>query len=166
MPLFQEVVKDVWRQRNAQHEAQRAEELRLKEKLEAKRQRLVDLLVEGALQKPEYVDQIEKVGTAFKVLGNESENVADSMEELDILLQFAEWLLLRVAGTWNAADLGNKLRLQRVLFPDGLTVSSEAFGTAKHPLFFDTYSMNTHANLVWRPQGDSNPRYRRERAMS
>jgi site-specific DNA recombinase len=157
IPLFQDVVKDVWRQRNAQQEAQRAEKLRLREKLESRRQRLVDLLVEGALRKPEYDDQIEKVGTQLKALGSELENSADSIEELDILLQFADWLLQRVAGIWNAAELGNKQRLQHVLFPDGLTVSSKAFGTPKHPLFFDTYSMDAHANYGLASPGGFEP---------
>jgi hypothetical protein len=146
MPLFQEIVRSVWHEQNAHQLRQRAEKLRLRDKLEAKRQRLVDLLVEGQLQKPDYDDQIKKVGTAISALGIDVQVSTESDEELDTLLQFAEWLLLRVAGIWNAAEPENKRRLQHVLFPNGLTVSSEAFGTAKHPLFFDTYGVDGHSN--------------------
>jgi hypothetical protein len=61
--------------------------------------------------------------------------------DLERLLEFSEGLLQRVPGIWNAAELPNKLRLQQALFPNGLTVSADGFGTAQDPFFFKSSTL-------------------------
>jgi hypothetical protein len=57
-------------------------------------------------------------------------------QEVDCLLEFADWLLQRVAGIWNSASAENKRRIQGVLFPEELTVAKEGSGTTSTPIFF------------------------------
>jgi hypothetical protein len=83
-----------------------------------------------------------------------------------VLLDFATWMLNNAAMVWNAASYRNQLRIQEALLPDGLMVSPEGFGTPEVPLFSFTYDRNKTKKMIWRPQGDSNPCYRRERAVS
>jgi hypothetical protein len=166
MNLFSGIVKDVWKQRTAHRERAKHAKQVAKSKVEATKQRLVDLLVAGSIEQAVYADQMKKVGTTLDSLQTGDEQESATATELHNPLEFGEWLLGRVAAIWTSAELLNKVRLQRVLFPDGLKVSSSGFGTAQHPLFFGSYLESAPEGVNWRPQGDSNPRYRRERAMS
>ena len=59
-------------------------------------------------------------------------------DELDVegVLAFAEHLLLNVARMWADASLDQKQRLQRVVFPRGVTYGDAVFGTAELSLVF------------------------------
>jgi site-specific DNA recombinase len=164
--LFQNVLKDVWQERHTKQERAHKANLKARAALEEKQQRLIDLLVSSAISERVYQEQVEKVGTALAALKEEDNDEGVTEQELTHLLGFAEWLLMRVAGIWNAAEQSNKQRLQRAIFPDGLLATKKGFGTSQHPLFFYSSRLLTLEASVWRPQGDSNPRYRRERAMS
>jgi hypothetical protein len=51
-------------------------------------------------------------------------------------LDFAGRLLERPQQLWLKSSLEQKQRLQRVFFPDGVTFTSEGFGTATSNSFF------------------------------
>ncbi len=138
MRLFHAVVKHVWEQKHAQRIAAEAQASNARKVLEAKRQRLLDLYVDGKLSDDEYQKQTLTVGTALDQLQTQTTTGSTTNDELEHLLEFADWMLERIAGIWNAASLGNKLRLQTALFPKGLTVSKEGFGTAQVPYFLGT----------------------------
>ena len=83
---------------------------------------------------------MQKVGTALKDLETQLPDVQASGEELEHLIEFADWMLQRVAGIWDSAALPNKLRIQTAFFPEGLTVTHDGFGTVQGPLFFAQYA--------------------------
>ena len=153
MPLFNEIVKDVWHQKHANHEALIARATETIISLETREQKLIDLFVEGHIDKETYDSQRKKVGTALETARNQQSEVLMSAAQLNDLLDFAEWMLQRVAGIWESATLANQLRLQEALFSEGLRVSQEGFGTPLRPLFFLQF---LRRNQKWRPQGDSN----------
>ena len=136
--LFHAVVKDVWRQKHAQRIAAEAQAGKTRKALEEKKQRALNLYVDGKISDDDYQKQASAVGTALNQLGPQLTAGEISDDELERLLEFADWMLERVAGIWNAASLPNKLRLQTALFPKGLKVSKEGFGTAKVPYFLST----------------------------
>jgi len=105
-------------------------------------------------------------GTELNSLGGGPSSSNTTSRQLDDLVEFAERLLSRVTGIWNADTLGEKLRLQAILFPKGLEVSQEGFGTADLPYFLTASEHGLEVSEEWRPQWDSNPCYRRERAVS
>jgi hypothetical protein len=51
------------------------------------------------------------------------------LAEIELLLDFADWMLANSASVWAGASFENKLRIQRALFANGLPVSKEGFGT-------------------------------------
>ena len=101
--------------------------------------------------------QAELVGTAIKDLENQTLPVSVTEAELASLVEFAEWMMLRVAGIWNSATISNKLRLQRTLFPNGLEVSNEGFGTASEPLFFAGWDAEVEAKTSLASPGGFEP---------
>ena len=137
LPLFREVVRDVWRQKHADQEALAARLEKDITLLEAKDQRLVDLFINEQIDKATYDDQRGKVGTILNNVRRQKSETLVSPEQVDCLLDFADWMLARAAGIWNGASLPNKLRIQGAFFPQGLTVTKEGFGTPLRPLFFN-----------------------------
>src|SRR5450759_5685471 len=45
------------------------------------------------------------------------------------LLSFAEWFLENASVVWMSAESDKKRRIQEAIFPSGVTVTTEGFGT-------------------------------------
>jgi hypothetical protein len=54
------------------------------------------------------------------------------LERLDVegVLAFAEYVLTRAAALWSNASLEDRRALQRAIFPDRISWTTEGFGTA------------------------------------
>src|SRR4051812_49448960 len=75
------------------------------------------------------------VGTALSEAREAGDNALPNSQQLEYFLEFAEWVLDRVAGVRNAAPLTLKHRLQSALFPDGIMAAQDGFGTGLRPIF-------------------------------
>ena len=102
-------------------------------------QRVIDAVVDGRIDKPTYDGQMAKVGTELNVAQSQLAETLISEEELESLFGFAAWLLERVAGIWNSASPENKRRIQKALFPEGLTITKDGFRTTLRHLFFKQF---------------------------
>ena len=118
----------------------------MKATLTEEKQRLIKLLAQGTIGKDDFETAMTAVGTELTQVESAIPNAGVAEQDLSNLLAFAEWLLERVAGVWNSATGPNKQRLQEALFPGGLTVSKDGFGTAQDPLFFTGYLDVQQAN--------------------
>jgi site-specific DNA recombinase len=139
IPLFRATVMNVWQEKNANQEQSNVLSDQRKTELEDRRKRIIDAMLDGRLDQKMYDDQMVRVGTALEAIHNGAEKTIIAKEELVTLLEFAEWMLERVAGIWNSAAIENKKRIQAALFPDGLTVTPTGFGTASNPSFFTEF---------------------------
>ncbi len=136
MPLFHAIVADVWKQKQADHEQQATLVQNRISAIDARKQKLIDAVVEKLIAKDVYDSQMEIVGTELAAAQSQlSETVIDA-QKLECLLEFADWLLERVAGVWNSASPENKRRIQAALFQGGLTITKEGFGTTPLSIFF------------------------------
>src|SRR5262249_4572547 len=136
MPLFRATVMNVWQEKSANQEQLKALSDQRRVELEEKRQRIIDARLDGSFDQKTYCDQMLRVGTALEAIPSGAEKALIAKEELATLLEFAEWMLDRVAGIWNSAAIENKKRIQAAFFPDGLTVTLSGFGTAPKSSFF------------------------------
>lgn len=116
MALFEETLIDVWHQKHAEREEMIARLQDEKSKLEQRKQRLLDLMVDGTLTAPEYEKQVKRVGTTLTALEKQVPDELASAQEIQCLVEFAEWMLNRVAGIWQSASLANKQRIQNAFF--------------------------------------------------
>jgi len=80
-------------------------------------------------------EEMRTVGTTLQTIQAEVSEQLPKIQQVECLLDFAEWILDRIAGLWNVAPLHTKLRIQRALFPDGITVTPQGFGTTPTPVF-------------------------------
>jgi len=136
--LFREIVLDVW------HDSQREivnTRRRLQDHLDTlhgKKDRVVEAflhqrLIDQATYQRQVVKLDEEIASA-EVAVHEAH-----VDELDVegVLGFAEHLLSDPARMWCEASLDQKQRLQKVLFPQGVTYSPDGvFGTAETSVIF------------------------------
>jgi len=87
------------------------------------------------ITKEVYDDQMQTVGTQLKAAGLIEGEAVLELAELELLLDFADWMLENAAGVWASASWENKLKIQQAFFPGGLQVSSEGFGTLNSLVF-------------------------------
>lgn len=122
LALFRAIVMDVWRQN---HEDTRDARQRLQRRLEevqARKDRVVDaFLHERVIDRATYEQQAAKLDlelTMAEVAVHEAR-----LEEIDIegVLGFAEHVLEQPARLWSESSLDQRQRLQKVLFPHGVT---------------------------------------------
>ena len=137
--LFREIVRRVWSQKGTEREQLRAHSQRRLSDLENRKRKLLDALLDGRIPQTVYEDEMRSVGTALNEALEAGDNVLPNSQQLEHLLEFAEWVLDRLAGLWNAAPLTLKHRLQSALFPDGITVAQEGFGTGLRPIFCSAF---------------------------
>jgi site-specific DNA recombinase len=129
--LFREVVLEVWRDRHAEAaEARKRLDARLTELRQRKDQLDETFIFRRAIDRPTYERQRDKLAedTALAEMAVNDARI----DELDIegVLAFADHLLLNVARMWAEASPDQKQRLQRTLFPRGVTYGTDGFGTA------------------------------------
>ena len=87
-------------------------------------------IFDGKISKETYERQGDKLSEEIALV--EMALHQAKIEELDIdaVLGFAEHVLQDAARLWVSAELNVKQRLQRVLFPEGVTLMAERFGTS------------------------------------
>ena len=128
--LFREVVLDEWR---AQHAGAVAEHERLQGevvKLEGQKQRLLDLLLDGTIEKATYAERCEQLRIDIAVRRSEANGANLDSMDLGAVLDFAEHLVGNARKMWVQAGLDERQRLQAILFPEGLRHDGDAFGNA------------------------------------
>lgn len=139
MRLFREILERVWKQKMAGKDKLRAEAERRLSELQTRKRKLLDAMLDGRIEQSVYEEEMRAVGTATQTVHAEVAEQVPRIEQLKSLLDFAEWILDRIAGLWNAAPLHMKLRIQAALFPDGITVTPKGFGTTSTPIFCNRF---------------------------
>ena len=129
--LFSAVVLDVWRKREASARADRERDEAQVAALRAKLDRLAELLADGVLDAADYQRQRDRLRERIAVAETSREVATEEHLDVDAVLSFAEHVLTNAARLWEHASPEHKVRLQRVLFPEGLAwEASGKFETA------------------------------------
>ena len=126
--LFTEIVLDVWKEKQAQNLLLTAS---LKQRIEDLNG-CKDQLEEAFL----YERQRDKLNE--KIVLAEMQERKAKLEGYDVegVLAFAEHVILNAARLWTEFSSDQKQRLQKVLFPEGMTFKNGEFGTSVTcPLF-------------------------------
>lgn len=125
MQLFREVVLDVWNNcKRAETNAARMKLNRRIEELEDRRQKLVEAyLYRGAIEAAVYRRQDDKLSEEFAIARMQLHE--KELDEIDVegALNFADAVMFDARRLWIEGDLGQRQRLQKVLFPKGVTYS-------------------------------------------
>lgn len=127
--VFRMLLIDVWERKHKEEasaiERVDAEIFRLKEL----RKRLLQKNLEGVVGDSEYVEQRELFNMQLATREVERAELRNDESNMDHMISLAESLFSNVASVWLEASFINKQRFQSLIFPSGLPVSNESFGT-------------------------------------
>jgi site-specific DNA recombinase len=136
LPMFRDTVKSVWSEKTAQQERTLSAARRRISELQEWRDQVVKKWIAGQITRDIYDDQMSKVGTQLELAGLAEGQAVVEVAEVEVLLDFATWMMNNADMVWSAASYKNQIQIQWALFPDGLIVSPEGFGTPEAPLLF------------------------------
>ena len=135
--LFLDVVRDVHSSRREKVlESQQLLKRRIKGQ-NKRRQRAVDLLIDGTLNAAVYKSLEQQVDSEINNIQAQlySEKVPD--ENIENLLYFTQSVLTHPAELWRGQPIKVQQALQTLVFPRGITYNGESFGTADCSVVFD-----------------------------
>jgi site-specific DNA recombinase len=149
--LFRAIVLDAWKERRAGAGRLRIE---LEDRIRGLRERETRLedayLFEKLIDVTTYERQRDRIRQDIAVSELELEDA--KLDEIDVegLLGFAEHVLGNAATLWLEADVDQKQRIQRALFPKGLEFEDGRIGTAVTCLAFSEFrtSENSESGLA------------------
>ena len=75
------------------------------------------------------------------------------------VLNFAEPIILNAARLWTEFSSDQKQRLQKVLFPPGVSFADGIYKTTNACLVFKLLPESDGEKSKWRPYRESNPGY-------
>ena len=101
------------------------------EKLRRKRRRLVDLLVDGVIERAEYLRKVAQIEPELLATKVAATDVQVEEVDLDGALSFAREVYTKPAKMWRTADLKGKRALQELFFPEGVTFDGRELRAAK-----------------------------------
>ncbi len=129
--LFGEIVRDVWKRRRADETTKRRKLQGRVDELAVKERQLTEAFVtKGAIDKTAYDDLLSQYRLESAAARLELERFDSDDLDLDRAVDMGQRLLKDAAHLWSDLDPDRKARLQRFLFPDGITFDGERFGTA------------------------------------
>jgi site-specific DNA recombinase len=135
--LFNAVVLDVWRQRDADGRRLRQTLSGRIASLQARLGRVEDaFLHERAIDRRTFESQRDRLRAEISTIETEMPDSALEAADVEDVLAFAEHVLSDTSRVWSDSGLNQKQCLQQVLFPTGLAFDGERFGTAATCLAF------------------------------
>jgi site-specific DNA recombinase len=138
LTLLREAVVDVWKRTKEDSTQMRQRLSRTLEDLRGQKDKVVAAFIQrGAIDQKTYEREASRLDQEIAL--TESDLHDARLEELDVegMLAFAEYVLTDAARLWLEAPLDQKQRLQKVLFPRGVTYSpTSGFGTAETSVIF------------------------------
>jgi hypothetical protein len=136
--LFREVVTSSWKEqveRSRNSEVLANQEL---EKLRTRKLRLIDAMLDKRPSQADYEDRLTVLDKDILLAEAELRDAQVDDLEIDTLLRFAESVLSNVAQLWMESNIDQKLIVQKVVFPGGVSYSMEnGFGTPASGCLFN-----------------------------
>ena len=133
---FTETVKGEWTQRKGDADAAYTAIQRRLAKAKQRKDRLVDLRLDGELSQAEYSDQNQRLTMDIEAAELELRETESQFLDLEGVLTFAEKIITSPARLWLESSLNERQRLQQTFFPDGVTFDGREFGTPSSSSFF------------------------------
>ena len=137
MRLLGKVVLDAWRTKVSEAENAKAHFGRQIKELRRRKTRLTEaFLYDEAIDRETYDEELVRLNEEIAItrLG-ETESDLESLD-VDGLLQYAEYMVRNVAQLWEDGSHPVKMKLQTLVFPEGLDYGDGGFGNAKVGMFY------------------------------
>jgi hypothetical protein len=122
MKLFTAIVLDVWKEKQAQTFTLNVSLRQHLDDLNQRKDRLDEAFIyEKAIDRETYARQLDKLNEQIMLAEMQERDAKLGAYEVDTFLNFAEHVMLNAARLWVEFSIDQKPRLQKVLFPEGVT---------------------------------------------
>ncbi len=136
LDLFEQIVLDVWKNKQTErmNEKHRLEkELRT---LETKKSKLVDFLIHRTIDEDTYKQKTEEIKNDIFTKRIELNENEIELNDVGACLNYCKYFLSNISNLWANADLNLKQRFQNLIFPEGIYFNGRYFRTPKISLIF------------------------------
>ena len=167
LKLFSEIVLDVWKEKQAQNVTLNVSLKHHLEELNQRKERLEETFIyEKTIDRETYQRQLDKLNEQIVLVEMQEREAKLEGYDVEAVLNFAEHVILNAARLWTEFSSDQKQRLQKALFPQGVTFVDGIYKTTETCLIFKLLQESEVKKQVWRPYRESNPGYLREREVS
>ena len=121
MVLIERIFRDSW---NSRIQSSAQEAIALKRELvkaEAAKKRILDQFAAGVLTAEDFTPMRKAIGETIVGLRHQLSLPEGNILDVDSAIEYLMHLLWNTSATWQTSDLIGKMRIQRRLFPDGLS---------------------------------------------
>ena len=143
--LLNEIILDEWKQKQAESLAQTTALDHQLNELQERKDKLADAVIDRVIDPDTYQRKLDKLNEEITLAEIAANDAKLDAFDVVVVLNFSEHVILNAARLWTEYSLAQKQRLQRILFPEGVTFTESGFGTAATSLIF---------NLLQQPEGE------------
>ncbi|MCP4254052.1 MAG: hypothetical protein GY775_11715 [Candidatus Scalindua sp.] len=134
--LFEEIVLDVWRDRqSARVKDEHKREQELKKQRETQ-DRIDDLMIQGTFSEETYKRKIEEIKSEMVITKLNLSDTKTEIVDIEGCLTYCKYFLSNLAELWAVSDHNLKQRFQALIFPDKIYYENKAFRTTATALLF------------------------------
>ena len=137
---FVAAVNREWKRRQGDTEAAYTFIQQRLAKTRERKNRLVDLRLDGEMDQPTYKEQNDRLTVDIEAAELQLRQAESEFLDLEGVLMFAEKIISSPARLWLESSLDHRQRLQQTFFPEGLTFDGQEFGTPSSSSFFSLLS--------------------------
>jgi Recombinase zinc beta ribbon domain len=124
--LLAAVIRDVWDTRHAHVKAQLTSALATMEELKARRNKLVDAMIDEKISRDAYQSRLSKLEDDLGLASRAAQDAVVDHVEIEAVIGYAQRLLGDLSVLWKDATSEERLRFQAIVFPDGLEYSPDS----------------------------------------
>jgi DNA invertase Pin-like site-specific DNA recombinase len=136
--LFEVIFKQVWENHKNLNQNFKSNLESQITKLEDKKTRIADLLIDGTLSKDMYKLKLQETETELHLKKCQMEDIQKDYDQLDRDLRFSKMVMMNLTLYWNKIkDLQFRRTLQKIVFPEGIEFDGTNCRTASIPLIFN-----------------------------
>lgn len=140
LKLFNEIVKDAWREYYQDTYSKRRDIDRQIQELEERKSKIIDLFIDGKLSIEHKDSKLSQLENDIAILKIERLDLESNECDIETDLNFANQFLLNAWNLWKEANLEQKQRFQSIIFPNGIAWKDGNFGTPDLSLIYQFIS--------------------------
>jgi site-specific DNA recombinase len=133
---FVTTVRGEWKRRQGDTEAAYVAIQQRLAKLRERKNKLLDLRLDGDIDQPTYKSQDERIDQDIEAGTVDLRRIESDFIDFDGVLTFAEKIVECPARLWMESSLDQRQRLQQTFFLSGVTFDGQEFGTPLNDSFF------------------------------
>lgn len=149
LELFEVVIKDIWEtKQNDKEQDQKRHENQLTQ-LKEKKNRLVDLMIDGIFEKEVYETKFEEINEQIILKKLELSEASIDLYDVEAYIKYCKFFISNIANLWASADLNLKQKFQNLVFPQEIYFDKEQYRTPQlSHIFTFIKNLTSESHLV------------------